>query len=35
MIGDYLLTDSRLDTIGCMVEGKVNGWLLLAVTEDG
>jgi hypothetical protein len=28
MVGDYILTDSRLDTIGCMVEGKVNGLLL-------
>ena len=27
-----LLTDRRLDIIGCMVEGKVDGgWLLLAV----
>jgi hypothetical protein len=31
MVGDYILTDRRMDTIGCMVEGKVNGWLLLAV----
>jgi hypothetical protein len=35
MIGGNTLTDRRLDTIGCMVEGNANGWLLLAFTVDG